>query len=131
MGEHPIENLMTAAMENIRGMVDVNTIVGKPVETVEGYVIIPVSRVSFGFAAGGGEYRENSKQDNPFPFAGGSGAGVSLWPVAFLIVGGGQVRLLPVTSNNALEKLVNIAPEIIQQLKNILKNGTSGMKPSP
>ncbi|MDI3546660.1 MAG: hypothetical protein PWR10_312 [Halanaerobiales bacterium] len=128
MGEHPIEKLMDTAMSNIKGMVDVNTIVGDPVETPDGSVIIPVSRVSFGFAAGGGEIKSSSNKgnkkedgDNVKPFAGGSGAGVMLSPVAFLVVSQEQVRLLPVTNNAIAERLINVAPELLQQIQKILE----------
>jgi sporulation protein YtfJ len=128
MGEHPIEKLMDTAMSNIKGMVDVNTIVGDPVETPDGSVIIPISKVSFGFAAGGGEYNKDNldnRNKNPEeydkPFAGGSGAGVMLSPVAFLVVGKDQVRLMPVTNNAIAERLINIAPELIQEVKEIFK----------
>src|SRR5690554_1244018 len=99
MAEHPIEGLMKTAMESIKEMVDVNTIVGDAVQAPDGTVIIPISRVSFGFASGGGEYnqyhckeRNNSSSSeeydegnaDKFPFAGGSGAGVSINPVAFM-----------------------------------------------
>ena len=112
MSEHPIKSLMTTAMESIKEMVDVNTIVGDAVQAPDGTVIIPVSRVTFGFAAGGGEYNSscaadknkededgNSKASN-FPFAGGSGAGVSINPVAFMVVGQQQIKLLPVNLNS-------------------------------
>ncbi|MCK4257559.1 MAG: GerW family sporulation protein [Halanaerobiales bacterium] len=131
MADHPIETLMSSALENIKGMVDVNTIVGDPVETPNGEVIIPISRVSFGFAAGGSEFilktNGNSKDSNGkevkgSPFGGGSGAGVSLNPVAFLVVGKDQVRLLPVSNNAVLERLINIAPEMMQEIKEIMKN---------
>ena len=89
---HPIENMMKTSMEQIREMVDVNTIIGDPVHTQEGGVIIPISKASFGFVAGGGEYgtggsmRESSGKDSTEnPFAGGSGAGISLHPMAFVI----------------------------------------------
>lgn len=127
MVNHPIEGLMNSAMVNIKGMVDVNTIVGDPVETLNGDVIIPISRVTFGFAAGGGEYMKangtNSGKDKSesSPFAGGSGAGVSLNPVAFLVVGKEQVRLLPVTNNAVLESVLNVAPELMHEVKEILK----------
>ena len=125
MAEHPIEKLMDTAMTNIKGMVDVNTIVGDPVETPDGSVIIPISKVSFGFAAGGGEINsvENAskgKADAPSPFAGGSGAGVMLNPMAFLVVSKDQVRLLPVANNAVAERLINIAPELLKEIKKIL-----------
>lgn len=123
MADHPIEKLMDTAMTNIKSMVDVNTIVGDPVETPDGSVIIPISRVSFGFAAGGGELKSSMKDngDENKPFAGGSGAGVMLTPVAFLVVSKEQVRLLPVNNNAVVERLINIAPELLQQIQNILE----------
>lgn len=126
MANHPIETLMSSVMENIKGMVDVNTIVGAPVETVNGEVIIPVSKVSFGFAVGGGDYMINGHGKNGAPkgspFAGGSGAGVSLSPVAFLVVGKEQVRLLPVSNNAVIERLINVAPELLHEVKDIMSN---------
>ena len=115
-------------MSNIKSMVDVNTIVGDPVETPDGSVIIPISKVSFGFAAGGGEImsggkaKREDKENGIKPFAGGSGAGVMLYPMAFLVVNQEQVRLLPVASNAVAERLVNIAPELIQQIKELLNS---------
>src|SRR5690606_34495037 len=97
MSEHPIQGLMQTAMENIRDMVDVNTIVGDPVECPDGSVIMPISRVGFGFAAGGSEWAGRNESDAGFasdashakvelPFGGGSGGGVSITPIAFLVV---------------------------------------------
>src|SRR5690606_37334977 len=111
MEGHPIEGLMKTAMESIKEMVDVNTVVGDAVETQDGTVIIPVSRVSFGFAAGGGEYggdrggMSGRQEAAKAPFAGGSGAGVSVQPVGFLIVGHDQVRMLPVTDRAIYDRL--------------------------
>lgn len=127
MEGHPIESLMKTAMESIKEMVDVNTIVGDAVETPDGSVIIPVSRVTFGFAAGGGEFAMKGSQDGDkgsqqkVPFGGGSGAGVSVQPVAFMVVGQGQIRLLPVNQNAMIERIIDIAPQILDQIKNIIK----------
>ncbi len=121
MAAQNIEKLLDTAMSNIKSMVDVNTIVGDPVETIEGSVIIPVSRVSFGFAAGGGEFQNVKKDDNDSPpFAGGSGAGIMISPVAFMVVTKEEIRLLPAKNNAVVERLVNIAPELIKQIKKIL-----------
>ena len=129
MENHPIESLMKTAMENIKEMVDVNKIVGDAVETPDGNVIIPVSRVTFGFAAGGSEF-ENPDQENgavkerqaaEMPFGGGSGGGVSVQPVAFLIVGQGQVRLLPVDHRAMLDRLFDLAPQLMNQLREIFQ----------
>lgn len=126
MDGHPIEGLMKTTMESIKNMVDVNTIVGDAVETPDGSIIVPVSKVTFGFAAGGGEYEMNT-QENPqkddnqkMPFGGGSGAGVSVQPVAFMVVGQGQIKLLPVNQNAMIERIIDVTPKLIEQIKNIL-----------
>ncbi|NPV90339.1 MAG: sporulation protein YtfJ [Firmicutes bacterium] len=121
MPNHPIETLMKTAMESIKEMVDVNTVVGDPVETPDGMVIVPVSRVSCGFAAGGGEYDTGvSEGPGGLPFGGGSGAGVSVQPVGFLVVGHNQVRLLPVDSNAAVDRLIDLAPQVLSQIQSMV-----------
>lgn len=127
MAGQPIEALMKTAMENIKEMVNVNTVVGDPVESPDGTVIIPVSRVSCGFAAGGGEFEASSKdggngqdQQTPF-FGGGSGGGVSVKPVGFLVVGKGQIRLLPVDNNAIVDRLIDVAPQIISQIQSMME----------
>jgi len=121
---------MKTAMESIKEMVDVNTVVGDPVETPDGTVIIPVSRVACGFGAGGGEFESQSQaQDggeeaSPF-FGGGSGGGVSVQPVGFLVVGNGQIRLLPVDSNVIYDRLLDVAPQLLTQLQSIFRRDRS------
>lgn len=138
MGNHPIETLMKTAMESIQQMVDVNTIVGDAVETPDGSVIIPVSKVACGFAAGGSEFAsvEGQKEDlgksdeneekeaTGLPFGGGSGAGVSVQPVGFLVVGNGQVRLLPVDSNAIVERIIDIVPEVFDKVSHLINKKT-------
>lgn len=133
---------MKTAMESIKEMVDVNTVVGDPVETPDGSVIIPISRVACGFAAGGGEYgmNGNHKEGEPTtgPFGGGSGAGVSVQPMGFLVVGNGQIRLLPVDDNHALyDRLIDAAPQMLNQIQSMFNRsgnntsttGTTGTQP--
>ncbi len=121
---HPIEGLMKTAMESLKAMVDVNTILGDPVETPDGTVVVPVSRVSFGFAAGGTEFDADSGSDNGFPFGGGSGAGISLQPVAFLVVGKGQMRLMTIDKNAAIyDRLLDLAPDVVDSLQGMFSNG--------
>lgn len=128
-GKHPIEGLMQTAMESIRSIVDVNTILGDPVETPDGSVIVPVSRVSLGFAAGGTEYEVEEKKDQKgFPFGGGTGAGISVNPVAFLVVGQGQIRLMPVDSNATLDRLLDMAPRMFEQIQNLVRSPKNGRK---
>lgn len=119
---HPIETLMKTAMESIRGMVDVNTVVGRPVHTEDGGTIIPVSRVSFGFAAGGGEYWSRVTDHTSHPFGGGSGAGVTLHPVGFLVMHKDTVRLLSVDKGDLWESLANNIPQLIDQLQGLWKD---------
>lgn len=120
MSEHPIQGLMKTAMESIKGMVDVNTVVGDAVETPDGTVIIPISRVGFGFAAGGGEFEvEGSHKVESLPFAGGSGAGVSVRPMGFLVVGQGQVRMLSVDGNAVYDRLVDVVPQVVDKIMGI------------
>jgi len=117
---HSIENLMTNTMENLRDMIDVNTIVGDPVEAKDGTLILPISKVSFGFASGGTEFSDNITKDSPsdkFPFGGGSGAGVSVKPVAFLVLKENTVRLLSLDSQNTYDKMVDTIPQIIDLIK--------------
>lgn len=120
MSEHPIQGLMKTAMESIKEMVDVNTVVGDAVETPDGTVIIPISRVGFGFAAGGGEFEmEGNQKLDALPFAGGSGAGVSVRPMGFLVVGQGQVRMLSVDGNAVYDRLVDVVPQVIDKLMGV------------
>ncbi|HPT83332.1 MAG TPA: GerW family sporulation protein [Limnochordia bacterium] len=120
---HPIEGLMQTAMESLKTMVDVNTILGDPVETPDGAVIVPVSRVSFGFAAGGSEFAPASSKGSEasHPFGGGSGAGISLNPVAFLVVGRQSVRLLPVNQSAIYDRLIDAVPQVLDRIQGMVK----------
>lgn len=124
MSNHPIEALMRTAMESIKEMVDVNTIVGEPVETPDGKVVIPVTKVLCGFAAGGGDYslsdsqqNSNNQKNSQLPFGGGSGAGVSVQPVGFLVVGDEDVKLLPVDGGTAIDRLIDLTPRVLNQIQ--------------
>jgi sporulation protein YtfJ len=114
---HPIEALLRTAMTSLEAMVDVNTVVGDAVETGDGTTVIPVSQVSFGFAAGGAEYGTGAPRGREeLPFGGGSGAGVSVRPVAFLVVHQGSVRLLPADPRGSVERLLDLAPEVVDRI---------------
>lgn len=133
MGEHPIEGLMKTAMESIKDMVDVNTVVGDAVETSDGNVIIPISRVTAGFAAGGSDFEgagdsKTKDEEGGFPFGGGSGAGVSVQPMGFLVVGQGQVRLIPVDGNVTVDRIIDVAPTVINQVSEMFGRGKNKEK---
>ncbi len=131
MSEHPIEGLMETAMNSIKDMIDVNTIIGEPIETSNGMVIIPISKVSVGFAAGGSEFKgetvdEYKKKDKEeevqyrLPFGGGSGAGISINPVAFVIVQKDSIKVLPIEHNSAIEKLMDYVPDLMEKADSIM-----------
>lgn len=131
MSEHPIEGLMETAMNSIKDMIDVNTIIGDPIETTNGMVIIPISKVCFGFAAGGSEFKgetidEYKKRDKEeevqyrLPFGGGSGAGISINPVAFVIVLKDAIKVLPIEHSSAIDKLMDYVPDLMEKANMIV-----------
>ena len=126
MAEHPIKGLMETAMENLKEMVDVNTIVGDAVESPEGTVIIPISKVAFGFGAGGSEFGEKPNEASPdstAKFGGGSGGGVSISPVAFMVVGQGQIKLMPVDQQQSpATELIEKVPTLLEKILSIVKS---------
>ena len=127
---NPIEGLLNVSMEKIKAMVDVNTIVGDPVTAADGTTVIPVSKVSFGFGAGGSEFAQGGKNtdnngDNTM-FGGGAGSGVSINPIAFLVVGKDQVRILPITNNvSTADRIIDSVPDILNKINGFIKDFTS------
>ncbi|RRN74264.1 sporulation protein YtfJ [Peribacillus simplex] len=131
MSDHPIQGLMKEAMENLKEMVDVNTIIGDPVETPDGSVILTVSKVGFGFAAGGSEFvmdgnHQAHQGDSKQPFGGGSGGGVSITPIAFLIVGSHGVKMIHLDEGtHLLEKMMDLAPQVVDKIQSMLSKKES------
>ncbi|MBP2241408.1 sporulation protein YtfJ [Cytobacillus eiseniae] len=131
MSDHPIQGLMTTAMENLKEMIDVNTIIGDPVETPDGSVILTVSKVGFGFAAGGSEFKldgqsnsgsqgqgQGQGQSSGHPFGGGSGGGVSITPIAFLIVNSNEVKMVHLDESTHLyERILDLAPQAVDKIQ--------------
>jgi len=121
---HPIENIMQITMNEIKQMVDVNTIVGDAIITPDGSTILPVSKVSFGFVTGGGEYgtkKENIQEDTRHPFGGGGAAGITIYPIAFLILRNDDVKMLTVDHPNTYETLIDKIPLILTQVKKMFE----------
>lgn len=117
--EHPIQGLMTTAMQHLKQMTDVNIVVGDPIQSADGSVILTVSKVSFGFAAGGSEF--GRKQDGQHPFGGGSGGGVSINPVAFLVVNSSGVKVLHLDKQtHIVDKVIELAPQAVEKIKEIM-----------
>lgn len=125
MEKHPIGELMETTMNKIREMVDVNTIIGTPITTSDGITLIPVSKVSFGFASGGSDFQTKNQQpgqDNAF--GGGSGAGVTIVPVAFITVKDSTIKLLSINppAGSAIDRIVELVPEVLDKVKDIISN---------
>ncbi|MBS6602052.1 MAG: GerW family sporulation protein [Clostridium sp.] len=118
-----VENLMKSTMESLRNMIDVNTVVGDTVKMNNGNCIIPISKVTFGFASGGSDFSLNNEnyKDGDYPFGGGTGAGVSVKPVAFLVVRDESVRLLPVEQNTTYDRIVDTVPQVLEIIKDFVK----------
>lgn len=117
MNDHPIQGLMTTVMQSIKEMVDVNTIIGDPITTLDGVTIIPVSKVGFGFTSGGSDFSTRSSQGQKL-FGGGGGAGISIHPIAFLVVTDGEVKLLQISENaGTVDRIVTLVPELIDKVR--------------
>lgn len=113
----PLSDLMRATMEKIHEMVDTNSIVGEPISTPDGVVLIPISRVSFGFGSGGGDYGKTQQN-----FGGGSGGGVKIDPVAFLVVKDGVTRVLPVAVPpiSTVDRVIEMVPDVVDKVERYL-----------
>lgn len=124
MSDHPINSLMDTTMKKIKEMIDVNTIIGDPITTPDGTTIIPVSKVSYGFASGGSDLP--TKRENKDCFGGGSGAGVTINPVAFLSVSKGSVKLIPIEKyDGAVDRIVGMVPDLVDKVTDMLKKDKS------
>lgn len=128
---HPIENIMKTTMEQIKEMVDVNTIVGTPVMTANETMVLPVTKVALGFVSGGGEYTKNSgvkmsgqavDEEQRYPFTGASAAGMSITPMAFLSVNNGNVKVLPANYNCTLDRIIEMVPQSIMEIEKLFPN---------
>lgn len=120
--KHPIGDLMEVTMSKIREMVDVNTIVGTPIVAGE-VTIIPVSKVSFGFASGGSDFAtKNQPAGKDNAFGGGSGAGVNIIPIGFLIVRGDNVRMLPIAmpASSTADRVLEMVPDIVEKISEMV-----------
>ena len=110
-------------MQKIKEMVDVNTIVGEPITTADGITLIPVSKVSFGFASGGTDFQSKNQQPGRSnPFGGGSGAGVNIVPVGFVVIKGGTVKMLSIApeETSTVSKIVDMVPDVVSKLTDLV-----------
>ena len=121
-----LPNMLDNTIAKIREMVDVNSVIGDPITTPDGVTIIPVSKVSVGFAGGGSDYvsKHPNKEENPF--GGGAGGGVKVTPIAFLIVKDGSVRMLPVAApaNTTADRIVEQVPDVLDKIAAFIDSRT-------
>ncbi len=128
MTDHPIQGMLETAMQKIKDMMDVNTVIGTPMEVGDGVVIIPISKISLGFASGGSNFPSKQPKDM---FGGGSGGGVSVVPVGFLVVRNGDVKLLQLYDNaSTADKIVGAAPDFIDKIASVFKKDKNNSKES-
>lgn len=123
MKEHPLNDLMNSSMEKIKTMVDVNAVVGQPIVAGE-VTIIPISKVSLGVGVGGSDFAsKNQKPGADNAFGGGSGAGINMEPVAFLVIRGENVRLLPVETHpgGTIERVVDMVPDLVDKVTDFVE----------
>lgn len=119
MSEHPIQGIMETTLDKIRTMVDVDTIIGNPMKAGDNITLIPVSKVTFGFASGGSDIPSKTEKDN---FGGGSGAGVTVTPVCFIVVQEDDVRIMNInTSSSSVDKAISMIPELFDKVKSLCK----------
>ncbi len=124
-----LESLVKTAMEKIREMTECETVIGKPIVTADGTTIIPVSKVSFGFASGGSDLPTKSPKDQ---FGGGSGAGITIQPMAFIVVHNGETKLLQMTTNTSYQNaVVNTVPEVVDKIIDFVDKKTGKKAPDP
>ncbi len=118
----PVQELMASALGKMRDLVDSNTIIGSPINTQDGTVILPVSKISFGFVSGGTDFASKTQKDL---FGGAASSGASITPVGFLVIKEGNVRFMQVAEGNAtVDRLINMMPEVIDRLEGFIASKT-------
>lgn len=131
MDKHPIGDLMETTMQKIKEMVDVNTIIGDSIITPDGITLIPVSKVSFGFASGGSDFQtKNQQAGQANPFGGGGGAGVKISPVAFIVIKDSNVKVLNIAppAVTTVDRVVEMAPDLVDKVVELIKKEKSKLK---
>lgn len=129
MSEHPIEGMMDTTMEKIKSMVDANTIIGNPINLADGTLVLPISKVTFGFASGGSDFPSKTTKEL---FGGGSGAGVSIQPVGFLVAKEGNVRVMQLADpSNSVDRALSLVPELVDKVTALVQKKPSEPEKAP
>lgn len=119
-----LPNMLESTVSKIREMVDVNSVVGDPIVTADGVTIIPISKISVGFAGGGSDFVSKNANNQENPFGGGAGGGVKVTPVAFLIIKEGNVRMMPVATpaNTTADRIVEMVPDTLDKISAFIES---------
>ena len=120
---HPLSEMLGDTMSKIREMIDVNTVVGEPITTPDGVTIVPVTKVSIGYGGGGSDFvTKNYPAGRDNAFGGGAGAGVTITPVAFLVIRGENVRMLPIAepASTSVDRLIELLPDLLDKADDFL-----------
>ena len=120
---HPLNEMMTNSMGKIRDMVDVNTVIGDPITTPDGVTLIPITKVSIGYGGGGSDFPTSAASNRDNAFGGGAGAGVKITPLAFLVIRGESVRMLPVAepASTSVDRIIELVPDILDRVEDMLR----------
>lgn len=126
MENHPIEGMMGVTIEKIKQMADSNTIVGEPIDCGSGVVIIPISKISYGFASGGSDLPTKTQKDL---FGGGAGAGVTIEPIAFISVSNGETKLLQIDPlHSTADRIISMIPDLIEKINDMTSKKKNEVK---
>lgn len=121
MSENQVNNILDVTMQKVKEMVDVNTVVGDPIVTPDGTTLVPVSRVSYGLASGGSDLPSKSAPQQGL-FAGGSGVGVTIYPIAFISINDGNAKLLQIEPYyNSIDRVIDRAPDVVDKIASLFK----------
>ena len=121
---HPLNEMMTSSMAKIKDMIDVNTVIGDPVTTPDGVTLIPITKVSVGYGGGGSDFvTKNYPANRDNAFGGGAGAGVTITPMAFVVIRGESVRMLPIAepASTSVDRIVEMVPDILDRVEALLR----------
>ena len=121
---HPLNEMMTSSMAKIKDMIDVNTVIGDPITTPDGVTLIPVTKVSVGYGGGGSDFvTKNYPANRDNAFGGGAGAGVTITPMAFVVIRGESVRMLPIAepASTSVDRIVEMVPDILDRVEALLR----------
>lgn len=121
MDNNPISQLMQTTMDNVKNVLKVDTVVGEPIITPDGFTLVPISKISLGFGGGGVEFN-SKKSGETRPYGGGNATGVKIEPIGFLVIKEGTVRMINVTppASNTVDRIIDMVPQVMDRVDNFI-----------